>query len=85
MMLKLTNRQKDVLELLAKGISNKAISHHLNISENTVKVHVTAILKKLDVSNRTQAALALQVNGFTATSQPPVTAVIVEASGWVRS
>jgi DNA-binding NarL/FixJ family response regulator len=45
---------------LAKGETNKNISRHLNVSENTVKVHVTAILKALGVSNRTQAVIISQ-------------------------
>jgi DNA-binding NarL/FixJ family response regulator len=57
---KLTQRQQDVLRLLAKGETNKNISRHLNVSENTVKVHVTAILKALGVSNRTQAVIISQ-------------------------
>ena len=71
MQLILTHRQKEVLELLANGESNKSISHHLNISENTVKVHVTAILKILGVCNRTKAALALEKIHDSASSQPP--------------
>lgn len=54
---KLTQRQQEVLNLLAKGATNKDISRRLNVSENTVKVHVTAILKTLGVSNRTQAVI----------------------------
>jgi DNA-binding NarL/FixJ family response regulator len=53
----LTKRQRDVLSLIGEGKSNRDISVALKISEGTVKVHVGAILKTLDVSNRTQAAL----------------------------
>ncbi len=53
----LTNRQKEVLELVCKGSSNKEIASVLGLSDNTVKIHVTAILKSLAVSNRTQAVL----------------------------
>jgi DNA-binding NarL/FixJ family response regulator len=52
----LTGRQADVLRLLAEGRSNKAIAAALGLSEKTVKVHVTAVLKALDAVNRTQAA-----------------------------
>ncbi len=54
----LTERQRDVLLLLAQGAGNKAIAHRLGLSEKTVKVHVTAILRALRVSNRAQAVLA---------------------------
>ena len=51
-----TPRQQDVLELLHYGLSNKVIADRLNICESTVKVHMTSIMKKLKVTNRTQAA-----------------------------
>ncbi len=53
----LTNRQRGVLALICKGASNKEIAESLGLSENTVKIHVTAILKTLAVNNRTQAVL----------------------------
>lgn len=53
----LTSRQQLVLKLLAEGLSNKRIARDLDISEVTVKAHVSAILKKLGVSNRVQAAI----------------------------
>jgi two-component system, NarL family, nitrate/nitrite response regulator NarL len=52
----LTERQVEVLKLIETGLSNKAISRKLGLSEKTVKVHVTAIFKTLNVLNRTQAA-----------------------------
>lgn len=54
---KLTSRQTRVLKLLAQGLSNKRIACELDISEITVKAHVSLIFKKLGVSNRTQAAI----------------------------
>jgi DNA-binding NarL/FixJ family response regulator len=54
---KLTERETEVLRLLAKGKANKEISQKLYISETTVKTHVSNILKKLGVPSRTQAAL----------------------------
>ncbi|MFW5981820.1 MAG: response regulator [Halanaerobiaceae bacterium] len=53
----LSAREQEVLELLAKGMSNRDISETLFISEKTVKNHVSNILKKLDVNDRTQAVL----------------------------
>jgi len=54
----LTHRQLVVLELLAQGKANKQIAHELQISEITVKAHVSAILRKLNVRNRVQAVIA---------------------------
>jgi DNA-binding NarL/FixJ family response regulator len=54
----LTRRQFDVLALLMRGKSNKAISRTLNIAEPTTKNHVRAILKALNVRNRTEAVVA---------------------------
>jgi len=53
----LSERERDVLRCLVAGQPNKVISHELDISEATVKVHVKSILRKLKVTNRTQAAL----------------------------
>ena len=53
----LTERETDVLRLLAQGKSNKEIAHLLSLSEKTVKTHVSNILSKLNVPSRTQAAL----------------------------
>lgn len=54
----LTERQLEVLRLLGRGLSNKEIGRDLGLSEKTVKAHVTAIFKTLNVVNRTQAASA---------------------------
>lgn len=53
----LTKREYEVLLLIAEGMSNKDISEHLVISEKTVKNHVSSILRKLDLQDRTQAAI----------------------------
>lgn len=53
----LTKREIEVLKLITEGLFNKEISDRLNISERTVKNHVSNIFKKIDVSDRTQAAV----------------------------
>jgi len=53
----LTKREIEVLKLLAEGLFNKEIAYTLNISEKTVKNHVSNIFKKINVSDRTQAAV----------------------------
>lgn len=54
----LTQRETDILALLAEGKSNRDISRALYLSEKTVKAHLAAIFRKLGVTNRTQAAMA---------------------------
>jgi len=49
-----TNKQIDVIKLINKGLSNKQIAYELNISESTVKVHITNILKRMNYFNRVQ-------------------------------
>ncbi len=56
----LTARQLEVARLLAQGCANKAIAGMLAMSESTVKVHIAAIFRALNVSNRTEAVLAIQ-------------------------
>jgi len=56
----LTARQLEVARLLAQGCANKAIAGMLAMSESTVKVHIAAIFRALDVTNRTEAVLAIQ-------------------------
>lgn len=53
----LTNREVEVLKLIAEGMINKEIAKDLFISEKTVKNHISNIFKKLDVNDRTQAAI----------------------------
>lgn len=72
MMLKLTQRQIEILGLIAEGKSNKHIAREKNLSENTVKVHVSAILKALKIANRTQAAVIGQKLGLNGSLSPNV-------------
>jgi DNA-binding NarL/FixJ family response regulator len=60
----LTDRQVDVLALMMQGKSNKAICRTLDLAEPTVKNHVTAILKALNVTNRTEAVIAVGALGW---------------------
>lgn len=58
--LTLTARQREVLKLLAQGLSNKAIARELGVTDGTVKVHLLAVFRALNVRNRTAAVLAAQ-------------------------
>jgi DNA-binding NarL/FixJ family response regulator len=60
----LTERQAEVLGLMASGKSNRDIAGQLGLSEGTVKIHVTAIFKALGVSSRTQAMVAVARHGI---------------------
>jgi DNA-binding NarL/FixJ family response regulator len=62
----LTRRQRDVLALISQGKSNKLIADALTMSESTVKAHVKQIIKRLNVANRTQAALVATGRAFFA-------------------
>ncbi|MFN3076460.1 MAG: response regulator [Alphaproteobacteria bacterium] len=61
----LTPRQREVLALVGEGRSNKEIARQLALSEGTVKLHVTAILKALNVNNRTRAVVTASQMGLT--------------------
>ena len=65
----LTERQIDVLALMMQGKSNKAICRVLDLAEPTVKNHVTAILKALKVTNRTEAVIAVRELGWDLTNR----------------
>ena len=62
----LTDREREVLRLIADGMDNAGIASRLHISQNTVKNHVSSVLGKLDVDNRTQAAVQAIRHGLLA-------------------
>jgi DNA-binding NarL/FixJ family response regulator len=64
MLMHLTPRQCEVLDLLCQGMSNKLIARQLNLSENTVRGHVQAILGFLQVSSRSEAVFAARNRGL---------------------
>jgi DNA-binding NarL/FixJ family response regulator len=64
----LTPHQFRVLMMLGEGLLNKQIAYQLGVSEATIKAHVTAILKKMHVTNRTQAVLSVQQLGTSKAS-----------------
>ncbi len=61
---KLTARQKEVLELMGHGKSNKEIARELNVSDHTIKIHVAAVLRLLNAANRTEAVVMSQNAGI---------------------
>jgi DNA-binding NarL/FixJ family response regulator len=61
---RLSGREREVLALLAQGAANKEIARHLNITERTVKAHVTSIFTKLGVSSRAEAVAVALRSGF---------------------
>ncbi len=71
---KLTDREMEILLCLTKGASNKQIARKFAITEATVKVHLKAILRKIRVSNRTQAAVWAHHNYVARPTRPPQTA-----------
>lgn len=60
----LTERQIDIVKCIAEGLSNKQIAYKLNLTEGTVKVHITIILKLLNVKNRTSAVIEAAKRGY---------------------
>ena len=75
----LSPREQEILQALVTGASNKVIAYKLGITEATVKVHLKTLLRKIDVNNRTQAAIWAMNNGFTADSAPVPTLHAVAA------
>jgi DNA-binding NarL/FixJ family response regulator len=60
----MTDREREVLALVGAGLANKIIARRLNISEKTVKAHLTSIFRQIDVTDRTQAALWAREHGL---------------------
>ncbi len=71
---KVTDRERDVLELLVQGATNRDIARQLLITENTVKVHLRNILEKLHLRNRQQAAAFAVSSGLVRLSREEATA-----------
>lgn len=68
----LTPQQIKVLGMLGEGLLNKQIAYKLNVSEATIKAHVSAILQKLGVDSRTQAVIAINKSGIGPWPKPAV-------------
>ena len=60
----LSEREREVLRLVARGLPNKRIARELSISEKTVKTHLTSVFRTIGVTDRTQAALWAERNGL---------------------
>jgi DNA-binding NarL/FixJ family response regulator len=65
----LTDREREVLTLVAEGLSNKLIARRLDITEKTVKAHLTSAFRRIGVFDRTQAALWAERHGLV--ERPP--------------
>jgi DNA-binding NarL/FixJ family response regulator len=65
----LSKREREVLALVAEGLPNKLIARRLEISEKTVKTHLTSVFQRIGVSDRTQAALWAQRQGVGTSEQ----------------
>ncbi len=71
----LTRREKEILRLVAEGHSNAKLAKMLWVTEQTVKFHLSNVYRKLNVSNRTEAARWAQVNGLLGTAPKRVSSV----------
>lgn len=65
----ITERETEILSYVARGYGNKQIAHALGISEQTIKNHMTSILRKLDASDRTHAVVMAMQSGWITTSE----------------
>nr|WP_033346181.1 response regulator transcription factor [Catenuloplanes japonicus] len=67
---RLTAREREVLQLLSRAYSNAEIARHLHVGDQTVKTHISSILRKLDLRDRTHAVAFAHVTGFADRSGP---------------
>jgi DNA-binding NarL/FixJ family response regulator len=77
----LTDRELQILQLVAAGATNSEIARQLWITQQTVKFHVSNIYRKLDVANRTEACHYAHVNGLVAAGHSPRLGVIASSNG----
>jgi DNA-binding CsgD family transcriptional regulator len=82
MSVQLTKRQQDVLQLVKMGASNKQIAQRLNLSESTIKLHMTSLLKKFAVQNRSQLAI-FSTPGYKP-SMPVPPSLEAKPVGWIK-
>jgi len=81
----LSTREKFILKCLTEGNSNKAIARKINIADATVKVHVKAILRKIRVHNRTQAAIWAMSNDLSVTPTGGAPSAPVKPAGYLSA
>ena len=81
----LSTREKFILRCLVEGDSNKAIARKINIADATVKVHVKAILRKIRVHNRTQAAIWAMSNDLSVTPTGGAPSAPVKPAGYLSA
>lgn len=80
----LTDRELQILQLVAAGATNGEIARQLWITQQTVKFHVSNIYRKLDVANRTEACHYAHVNGLVAPGQSPRLGLVSSSNGAAR-
>jgi NarL family two-component system response regulator LiaR len=66
----LTDREKEILQLLSRGLTNKAIAKALRLSSGTIKIHISNILSKLQVTSRTEATFLALQKGLVSREEP---------------